>query len=213
MTEGIQDNNQIAIHDAMRPWQKGAKRIADVLGSLIAIVLFSPAFVWTYFRVKRDGVGPVIFCQERIGLGGRPFVIYKFRTMTGDEENEDRPELAGENEERLTPCGRYLRDHHLDELPQLFNVLKGDMSLVGPRPERRYFIEQIMRRDPRYACLYSLRPGLTSEATLRNGYADTLDKMLRRLQMDLDYLQTRTLTMDLRIILQTLIPFLKGKKI
>ena len=156
--------------------------------------------------------GSVIFSQERIGYKGKPFKIFKFRTMHVDSEHEGMPKLAVKGDERLTKVGKFLREHHLDELPQLFNVLIGDMSFVGPRPERKYFIDMIKKETPDYDYIYLMRPGLTSMATIYNGYTDTMEKMLIRLRMDLDYLQKRSLFLDLKIIVTTVIYILKGKK-
>ena len=156
--------------------------------------------------------GPVVFRQERIGRGGRPFDILKFRTMKVDSEQDGVPQLAERDDQRLTPVGRFLREHHLDELPQLWNVLVGDMSFVGPRPERRYFIDQIMKENSDYEYLYQIRPGVTSMATIYNGYTDSMEKMLIRLQMDLEYLQKRSLMLDLKIIRTTVRLIGYGKK-
>lgn len=139
-------------------------------------------------------------------------MILKFRTMVIDSEKDGVPMLAEINDQRLTPFGKWLRTHHLDELPQLYNVLRGDMSLVGPRPERKYFIDQIMEHDPRYSMLYQIRPGVTSYATLYNGYTDTMEKMLRRLNYDLYYLEHRSFWFDIRILWLTFISIIFGKK-
>lgn len=197
--------------DAMKSWQKALKRFADMVVSLIGLVLCSPAFLVIFVALKVQGNGPVIFKQERIGQGGTPFTIFKFRTMK-DKAEPDGPQLAIKEDDRLTPVGKFLREHHLDEFPQLWNVFVGDMSMVGPRPERRYFIEKIMKYDSRYQYLYEIRPGVTSEATLHNGYTDTMEKMLKRLDRDLYYLENRTLTMDFKIILETASSILFGKK-
>ena len=183
--------------DAMKPWQLFIKRFTDIVVSSIGLIVLSP--------------GCVIFCQERIGYKGKPFTIYKFRTME-EQAEPDGPQLASVQDSRLTPVGRILREHHLDELPQLWNVLKGDMTMVGPRPERKFFIDKIMKYDSRYQYLYELRPGVTSEATLHNGYTDTMEKMLKRLDRDLYYLENRSLTMDFKIILETATSILFGKK-
>jgi lipopolysaccharide/colanic/teichoic acid biosynthesis glycosyltransferase len=198
-------------HDAMNAVQRFVKRGLDVVGSLLGLVLLSPLFMWVAYKLKRQGDGPIIFSQERIGYKGKPFNIYKFRTMHLDAENGG-PRLAMQGDDRLTPVGRFLREHHLDELPQLWNVLKGDMSMVGHRPERRCFIEQIMEHDTRYVYMYKMRPGLTSEATLYNGYTDTMEKMLDRLQMDLEYLETRSLRKDMKIIWLTAFSIVNGTK-
>ncbi len=163
--------------------------------------------------MKLSGCSTTIFSQERIGLHGKPFMIYKFRTMIKDSESDGVPLLAEANDERLTGMGRFLRNHHLDELPQLWNVLKGDMSFVGHRPERQYFINKIMEHRPDYAELYAIRPGITSMATLYNGYTNTMEKMIRRLDMDLEYLRNRSLWLDTKILTKTFFSILFGKKI
>ena len=161
--------------------------------------------------VKKEDGGPAIFRQERIGRFGRPFYIYKFRSMIVDAE-KNGPQLFGHaQDKRLTKNGKFLRDHHLDELPQLWNVLKGDMAFIGPRPERKFYIDQIMERDPRYIFLYQIRPGVTSYATLYNGYTDTMEKMLRRLELDLYYLEHRSWWFDAKILVKTFINIAFGK--
>ena len=161
-------------YDTMKNWQKVLKRCFDIILSVMGMIMLSWLFIIIYIAIKLQHDGPVLFRQERIGKGGKPFTIYKFRTMSENAEQYG-PQLELKNDHRLTPVGRILREHHLDELPQLYNVLIGDMSVVGPRPERRYFIEQIMKYDSRYQHLYEIRPGLTSEATLHNGYTDTME--------------------------------------
>ena len=198
--------------DGMNRAERLVKRTFDILASFVGLLLLSPAFLYVYVRLKRQGDGPVIFRQERIGLGGRPFHILKFRTMRMDAEREGKPMLAEAGDDRLTPVGTFLREHHLDELPQLWNVFVGDMSFVGPRPERKYFIDLIMKENPDYIYLYRMRPGITSLATIYNGYTDTMEKMLIRLQMDLEYLQKRSLWLDLRIVLTTVSLIGHGKK-
>lgn len=194
------------------PLFMAVKRFFDVLASSLSLILLSPVFLLIFIRIKADDKGPVIFRQERVGYKGRTFIIYKFRSMVVDAEPEGEPVLCMEDDSRMTDTGRFLRDHHLDELPQLWNVLKGDMSFVGPRPERRYFVDRIMERNPDYRFLFRLRPGLFSEATLYNGYTDTMDKMLRRLDMDLKYLESPSLWHDIRIISATVYSILSGKK-
>mgnify|MGYP002622475687 CR=1 FL=1 len=188
------------------------KRLFDIFLSLVGLALFSPLFLIIYITVKLTSDGPVIFSQERIGKGGKPFNIYKFRTMVVNNELGNIPTLAEPDDKRLTKTGKFLREHHLDELPQLWNVLKGDMSFIGPRPERKYYIDQILERDPRYVELYQIRPGVTSYATLYNGYTDTIDKMLRRLELDLYYLEHRSWWFDLNIISKTFLNIISGKK-
>lgn len=199
------------IKDGMNAVERAVKRFFDFIGALVGIVLLSPVYLFVYILLKRQGDGPVIFRQERIGYGGKPFIILKFRTMEVGSE-DGTPLLAQRDDDRLTPVGKFLREHHLDELPQLVNVLRGEMSFVGPRPERQYFIDQIMEQNSDYQYIYLMRPGTTSMATIYNGYTDTMEKMLIRLQMDLDYLQKRSLWMDMKVMLTTAEYILFGKK-
>lgn len=194
----------------MRGWQRCLKRVADFVCALFGLVLLSPVFLAIALVMRFQKNGPVIFRQERIGYKGKPFTIYKFRTLSTVVEDEGPQLIAQCDSVKSTPFERYLREHHLDELPQLWNVLCGDMSLVGPRPERKYFIDQIMEHTHDYILIYQMRPGLTSEATLYNGYTDTIEKMLKRLDMDIRYLENRTLMLDLKIILSTVYGMLKS---
>jgi len=200
------------ITDGMNFAERAVKRFFDFVVSFLGLVFLSPVFLYVYIKLRRQGDGPVLFRQERIGKGGRPFYILKFRTMRIDSEHGGTPRLAKKCDDRLTPAGKFLREHHLDELPQLWNVLVGDMSFVGPRPERKYFIDKIMEKNSDYVYLYQIRPGITSMATIYNGYTDTMEKMLIRLQMDLDYLQKRSLWLDLKIIFTTVRLIVYGKK-
>lgn len=188
------------------------KRCFDLLVSLAGLVVFSPVCLIIYCAIKREDGGSAIFRQERIGLGGKPFVLYKFRSMITTAEADGEAKLCTKGDKRLTRVGRFLREHHLDELPQLWNVLKGDMSFVGYRPERKCFVDEIMAANPDYAKLYVMRPGVFSEATLYNGYTDTLEKMLVRLDMDLKYLENMSFWLDLKIIFLTVMSILTGKK-
>lgn len=188
------------------------KRSLDMIGSLLGIILTSPVFLLIYFLIKNEDGGPAIFKQERIGYKGKTFILYKFRSMTISSEKDGKPVLCQKNDKRLTKVGRFLRAHHLDELPQLWNVLKGEMSFVGPRPERKFFVDQIKSINPNYELLYRIRPGLFSSATLYNGYTDTMAKMLIRLRMDLEYLRERSLWLDFKIIFLTVVSILSGKK-
>lgn len=188
------------------------KRCFDVVCSIIGMIVFSPLFLVCYIAIKREDHGPAIFKQERVGYRGKIFTLYKFRSMRVTAEADGRPALCKHGDSRLTHVGRFLREHHLDELPQLWNVLVGDMSFVGPRPERQFFVEKIMEENPDYELLFQLRPGLFSPATLYNGYTDTMEKMLKRLEMDLDYLSNRSLWLDLKIIFLTVYSILSGKK-
>ena len=180
------------------------KRQLDVLCAGIGLVVLSPVIILIGLVLLLFQKGPILFVQERIGKGGKPFNIYKFRSMKTTSEQDGQPRLAQTNDKRLTTIGRFLRKHHLDELPQMWNVIKGDMSIVGPRPERQFFINQILERNPRYVELFQVRPGLTSYATLYNGYTDTIEKMLSRLDMDLDYLKHQSIGLDIKIIFSTI---------
>lgn len=197
-------------HDAMGCVQRTVKRLFDIVFSLAGMIILSPVYLVIAIMLKRQKNGPAIFSQERIGYRGKPFTIYKFRTMS---EPEKEPQLVAKSSiGQSTKTELFLREHHLDELPQLWNVLKGDMSFVGPRPERRFYIDKIMANDPSYVLIYEMRPGLTSEATLYNGYTDTMEKMLIRLHMDTDYLKRRSLALDASIIAKTFISIVSGKK-
>jgi lipopolysaccharide/colanic/teichoic acid biosynthesis glycosyltransferase len=208
------DEKSIAldIRDGMNVFERFVKRIFDLICSFLALIILSPVFLVVSIVLLCQGDGSVFFRQERIGYKGKPFNILKFRTMRADSESNGEPRLATVNDERLTKVGKFLREHHLDELPQLVNVLLGDMSFVGPRPERRYFIEKIRLENPNYDYLYMIRPGLTSMATLHNGYTDTMAKMLKRLDMDLEYLQKRSLWLDMKLIFTTFLFIVNGKK-
>ncbi len=190
------------------------KRVFDVVLALGSLVLFAPVMLIIYVLIKtEDSDGDVIYAQERVGLNGKPFKLYKFRSMHMDAESINTPQLyAGEDDPRLTKVGKFIRAHHLDEFPQLWNVLKGEMSFVGPRPERQYYIDQIMEHNPDYVKLYALRPGLFSYATLYNGYTDTMEKMLKRLDYDLQYLEDYSFWTDIKIIYLTSISIIFGKK-
>ena len=190
--------------DGMSRMERALKRVGDVLGALVLLVVLSPVFLYIYIRQRWTASGPVIYSQERVGRGGKPFRIYKFRTMVVDAERDGVPQLEQDDDPRLTEFGKVLRKRHLDELPQIWNVLKGDMSFVGYRPERQYFIDKIMLHNPDYQLLYQSMPGVTSLATIENGYTDTMEKMLKRLDMDLDYLRNRSLGLDIKIIFKTL---------
>lgn len=203
------------IADGMSVLARANKRLLDMVFAGMALLLFSPLFLVLFILVKREDGGPAIFKQERIGRYGRPFYIYKFRSMCVDAEKMG-PQLShsgGSNDPRITKIGGFLRAHHLDELPQLWNVFIGDMSFIGPRPERQFYIDQIMDYDKRYSYLYQIRPGVTSYATLYNGYTDTMEKMLCRLEYDLYYLEHRSWWFDIKILFNTFCAIIIGKKI
>lgn len=188
------------------------KRVSDIVVSLLGLIILSPLFLIIAILIRLEDGSPVIFRQERIGKGGKPFTIYKFRSMVMSSEQDGKPALCANGDCRLTKVGTFIRNHHLDELPQLWNVLVGDMSMVGYRPERQYFIDKIMKEDSRYSELYAIRPGVFSEATIRNGYTSTMEKMLIRLRMDLDYLYHGTLLTDVCIIFRTAKRIILGTK-
>ena len=209
--EQMSDND--IIQDGMGAAALAVKRAVDVVCALVGMIVLSPIYLIIMVLMRYQHNGPVFFRQERIGYGALPFTIYKFRTMSSVIE-ENGPQLVAKcDDTNSTRLEQFLREHHLDELPQLWNVLRGDMSLVGPRPERRFFIDKIMAVDKSYTHIFRMRPGLTSEATLYNGYTDTMDKMLRRLHMDIDYYRRRSLWLDFSIIIKTLASIVTGKKI
>ena len=186
------------------------KRALDVIFSLSVMVLLSPVYVFLYVLVYATSKGQAIYRQERIGLHGIPFYILKFRTMCVDAEQQT-PMLSQDNDPRITRVGAFLRKYRLDELPQMWNVLRGDMSLVGPRPERAYFIRQIEQKAPYYCLLYKIRPGLTSWGPIKVGYTDTVDKMVERLNYDITYMENMSLRLDLKILFFTIGVIIDGK--
>ena len=204
--------NKRFIPDGMNGLERTVKRFFDFWLALFCLILFSPLFLICYIAIRKEDGGPAIFRQERVGRFGRPFTIYKFRSMRVDAEKDGPALYRHEQDDRMTRTGKFLRDHHLDELPQLWNVLIGDMTFIGYRPERKYYIDQIMKKDPRYTYLYQIRPGVTSYATLYNGYTDTLEKMLKRLDLDLYYLENRSWWFDIKILFKTFINIAFGKK-
>ena len=201
----VTDNNFL-------PIEQNVKHFMDKTLSLIFLVLLSPLFLYIAWRVKRDSPGPVFFSQERIGYMGEPFMIYKFRTMYTNAE-EEGPLLSSEDDSRITPFGRVMRKYRLDELPQFWNVLKGDMSLVGPRPERKYFIERIVRKAPFYYLLHNVRPGITSLGMVKYGYAGSVDEMIERLEYDILYYENMSLILDITILIYTVKTVFTGKGI
>lgn len=203
--------NKTEIKNRNNRMERFVKRSTDIVLSVPCLILSSPLFAIISLAIKWEDGLPIIYKQERIGLYGKPFNIYKFRSMKADAEKDGPNLLEIEGDTRLTHVGKFIRTHHLDELPQLWNILKGDMSLVGPRPERKYYIDQIMEHDPRYTYLYQIRPGATSYATLYNGYTDTMPKMLKRLELDLYYLEHRSWWFDAKILFKTMMNILFGK--
>ena len=210
---GEAEKHDIPQRDRMSLMGHAIKRGMDIAMSGVLLLIFSPVIALCAYFIKREDGGPVIYAQERIGRGGKPFYIYKFRSMRTDAEASGTPALySGDDDPRLTRVGRFLRTHHLDELPQLWNVFKGDMSFIGYRPERRYYIDQIKQYNARYDYLFQIRPGVTSYATLYNGYTDTMEKMLTRLDLDLYYLRNHTIWFDLKVLGLTFLSIVSGKK-
>ena len=192
------------------PVEQNVKWLMDKVLSLLALIVLSPLFGYIAWRVKRDSKGPIFFRQERIGYMGKPFQIYKFRTMYMDAEREG-PLLSSEDDPRITPFGRVMRKYRLDELPQFWNVLKGDMSLVGPRPERRFFIDRIVQKAPFYYLLHNVRPGITSLGMVKYGYAGNVEQMIERLEYDMLYYENMSLMLDLTILIYTVRTVFTGK--
>lgn len=199
----VTDNN-------FSPAEQNIKLFLDKVCSAVALLLLSPLFAYIAWRVKKDSPGPVFFRQERIGYLGQPFWMYKFRTMYVNAE-ENGPSLSSEDDLRVTPFGRIMRKYRLDELPQFWNVLKGDMSLVGPRPERKYFIDEIVKTAPYYYLLHNVRPGITSLGMVKYGYAASVDKMVERMEYDILYYENMSLTLDLTILIYTVKTVITGK--
>lgn len=196
--------------EVMPYWQRVAKRLFDIFFSLIAIILLIPVYIFLTIAVKLSSPGPILFFQERIGLNGKPFKIIKFRTMYIDAEKAG-PQLSSTNDPRITPIGKFMRKARLDEFLQFFNVLKGDMSLVGPRPERQFFIDQIKVREPQFLELTKVRPGITSWGQVKYGYAENVDQMIQRMKFDLLYLRNRSIALDLKILMHTVLIIVKAK--
>ncbi len=186
------------------------KRMSDIVLSVTVLILLSPFLLLLMIIIRISGQGPVIYSQDRIGKDGKPFVIYKFRSMVFDAE-ATRPLLSSHKEERVTRIGRILRKYRIDEIPNFINVLRGEMSVVGPRPERAYFISQIVPRAPEYADIQKVKPGITSWGQVKYGYASSVDEMIERLEYDLYYMKHRSVWFDLKILFMTIGTVLKGK--
>ena len=189
-------------------WQSVIKRGFDILMSLIAMIILSPLYLILAIAVKCSSPGPVFYKQERIGLHGKPFNIIKFRSMYVDAEKSG-PMLSSKEDNRITKIGRFMRQYRLDETPQFFNVLRNDMSLVGPRPERQYYIDKITERAPYYTLLLDIKPGITSWGEVKYGYAENVDEMIERLRWDLLYIENMSLQMDVKILIYTVLIILK----
>ncbi|MCG9879288.1 MAG: sugar transferase [Bacteroidia bacterium] len=197
-------------HDSMPQWQKILKRVIDVFVSACVLILASPLFFVIAIAVKFGSNGPVFYKQIRIGYKGKPFHIIKFRTMIQDSEVAG-PMLSSANDKRITPVGKWLRKYRLDEIPQFINVLKGEMSLVGPRPERKFYIDQIVQIAPHYKHLHRVKPGITSWGQVKYGYAENVEQMVERLKFDILYIENRSIAIDFRILIYTVLTVLQGK--
>ncbi|MCF8275638.1 MAG: sugar transferase [Flavobacteriales bacterium] len=196
--------------DIMAPWQQVTKRIGDISVSVFSLLVLSPVYLITAFLVKVTSPGPIFYAQERIGKGGKPFFIYKFRSMVVNAEKLG-PALSSDNDPRITPFGRFMRKVRLDETPQFYNVLIGDMSLVGPRPERQHFIDLIVKEAPHYRHLLKVKPGITSWGMVKYGYAENVEQMVRRMKFDLLYIENMSLLVDLKILIYTVQTVLMGR--
>lgn len=200
----------IKISNGLMPaWQENVKRLLDVLVSAISLVIFFPVFVILAIWIKATSKGPILYKQERIGKFGKPFMIYKLRTMV-DKAETSGPLLSSSEDPRITKVGQFMRRTHLDEIPQFVNVILGEMSLVGPRPERKFYIEQIAQKAPYVTHLQKVRPGITSWGQVKYGYASNIDQMVERLQYDMVYLKNISLYVDFKILIYTVMECVKA---
>lgn len=196
--------------DLMPRWEKNVKRIIDIVASSIAILLLLPVYIFTAIKVKLSSPGDILYKQERIGINGKPFFIYKFRSMFVDAESNG-PALSSKNDARITNWGKIMRKWRLDEIPQFFNVLIGDMSLVGPRPERKYFIDQIIQQAPHYKHISKVKPGITSLGMVKYGYAENVEEMIQRLKFDIIYIENISIILDIKILFYTISTVIQGR--
>ncbi len=201
----------IEIEQGLMPrWQRLLKRAFDIFFAVVALIILAPLYLYVAIRIKLSSPGPILYRQERIGFGGKPFIIFKFRSMVENAESEG-PQLSHDFDERCTPFGAFMRKWRIDEIPQFWNVLKGEMSLVGPRPERAFYIDKIMQQAPHYKHLLKVRPGITSWGQVKYGYASTVEQMIQRLKFDILYIENASFALDIKILFYTILVLMQGK--